>query len=668
MAVADRSPRFVPPAENLSPTAEQRAIQSCTAPTLLVEARAGAAKTTTLALRLAEAWSKGAAPAHCLVLTYTAVACTAFRQTLEAIGVPGDVAQRFRITTFDEFAASVLRESEGTASLPRRLLPEQLRQDVDAAVRQVADATDERWPEDLEYPSPGDAGFVSEFLDNMLWLKGSLRLETEPDDGVSGPDHAADLGQRYMTLRTFAAYERLRAGGHPDRPVFRGPFDATYDLARQLSRDRQDGLDTLPAGWPQRLRVLLVDEMHDMNEAMFAILRQLLAAKGTYFTGVGDADQVIHAAAGADAAFMGGRIEADTGRATTRLPLTTSFRFGPQLAEAAGRFIRKPLESGQVHATQVLVSPYADDADCAAQVLRAIAAWRKANWRKAAGLAVLLRHEHQSITIENALIEADIAYRCTGFESYLSRPEVLLVRGLLAIVTRDFGSLQGRETLSRVVQAFMLFCGTRFDEDPERPEATQAGLMAEALRDIEGNAEVLPLFLENRVLRKAEPGVARRLRAAIQVASDAGNADVFDRFLAALDMPWFIAQALVQPERRADALRNLDGLRRLAAAYPSTAKFFDHLNQTALKRAGMQRQKAITLASAAAVKGLEFEEVLLPFLEQGEFPDRHGRSTDEGNLFYVAVTRARTTLRLYAHIARPSEFLRRSGLGTAPAG
>jgi DNA helicase-2/ATP-dependent DNA helicase PcrA len=127
-------------------------------------------------------------------------------------------------------------------------------------------------------------------------------------------------------------------------------------------------------------------------------------------------------------------------------------------------------------------------------------------------------------------------------------------------------------------------------------------------------------------------------------------------------MPWVIAQALVQPERRADALRNLDGLRRLAAGYASTALFFDHLNQTALKRAGQGDGLLALHAGAAAVKGLEFEEVLLPFLEQGEFPDRRGRLEDEANLFYVAITRARANLRLYLHARRPSIFVARAGL------
>ena len=59
-------------AKGITPTAEQLAVQTASAPTLLIEANAGAAKTTTLALRMAEggaakgrrAGASGAALSH----------------------------------------------------------------------------------------------------------------------------------------------------------------------------------------------------------------------------------------------------------------------------------------------------------------------------------------------------------------------------------------------------------------------------------------------------------------------------------------------------------------------------------------------------------------------------------------------------------------------------
>jgi DNA helicase-2/ATP-dependent DNA helicase PcrA len=66
---------------------------------------------------------------------------------------------------------------------------------------------------------------------------------------------------------------------------------------------------------------------------------------------------------------------------------------------------------------------------------------------------------------------------------------------------------------------------------------------------------------------------------------------------------------------------------------------------------------SVTLARAAHVKGLEYEHVLLPYLEEGVFPARDAPLADESNLFYVAATRARQLLTVMPDAARPSRFV-----------
>jgi DNA helicase-2/ATP-dependent DNA helicase PcrA len=69
--------RFVP--KGIVPTAEQLAIQLGRHKRVIVEANAGAAKTSTLALRLAQALARGAEPERILALTYTDAAVLAHR-------------------------------------------------------------------------------------------------------------------------------------------------------------------------------------------------------------------------------------------------------------------------------------------------------------------------------------------------------------------------------------------------------------------------------------------------------------------------------------------------------------------------------------------------------------------------------------------------------------
>lgn len=73
-------------------------------------------------------------------------------------------------------------------------------------------------------------------------------------------------------------------------------------------------------------------------------------------------------------------------------------------------------------------------------------------------------------------------------------------------------------------------------------------------------------------------------------------------------------------------------------------------------------RNAVTLATVHSAKGLEWEAVFLPMLNQGVFPNSRALSTaeldEERRLFYVAVTRAKTVLRVSAVNTREhSEFL-----------
>ena len=182
-------PRFTP--DTLRPTPEQLAIQTATDKCIVVEANAGAAKTTTLALRMAESAAWGVPPEKILALTYTEPACDALRAALKKLGVPYDTTRRLRIGTFEQFATAVLRRIEG--STPQQLLtPQALRPHVLAALQHVEDNADERYPDRLMFPAAGDA-LVEEFLREAHHLKGTMQLDTELDERPLTPDTADDL-------------------------------------------------------------------------------------------------------------------------------------------------------------------------------------------------------------------------------------------------------------------------------------------------------------------------------------------------------------------------------------------------------------------------------------------------------------------------------------------
>ncbi len=659
-------PRFHTKA--FTPTPEQLAIQTASARSLLIEANAGAAKTTTLALRMAESWQRGTAPDAFLALVHTDTACLALHAALRKIGVPAAVRQRMRIATFEQFCTQLLADP-GARAVPVPVLatPEQLRPHVWQAVQQVEshNALDGRWQGALQLPSQGDSGFVEEFLAVAARLKGTLADELLRDDGQAAtPEHAEALGVDFTLLCVFLAGERLRLGGLADEALFRGPHDATYDLARALHCGGATPADY--PRWPLQVRSLCVDEMHDMNQATFTVLAALLNSTFSLFCGVGDRDQVLFGSSGADARFMQGAVQQATGRAVLRLPLTPSHRFGRRLAVKVGRLAAKPYASAAAHDTAVSLQVYDGGAECVQLVLAELAHWRAVPRARMDQFAVLLRHPHLSVGLENAFIAAGIAYTLSGFDSYLLRPEVLLVRGLLAVATDNFDSVAEPRTRNALMHALVFFCGARIVVAGREDESQQA-LLADAIRSVSDNPLFLQHFFQNQILPNVDPATRRRLRAGVAAAQAPPAPGMLQSVLDALEIGAFIHGALVSRPRRQEALGNIAGLCEAAHGFASAHDYFVHLNRAEQRQAALRGPASLVLASIAEAKGLEFEHVVVPYLEGGIFPAPQTRPGEEQNTLYVAMTRARRQLTLLAHRTRPGRFVAQLGYVVSPA-
>jgi DNA helicase II / ATP-dependent DNA helicase PcrA len=643
-------PLFIP--KNIIATSEQVEIQTSTFNTILVEANAGAAKTTTLALRLGEAIMHGLPPERCLALTYTVTAAAALRQALQSVGIAPAIVARFQIMTFDEFSADVLARIEGR-HIPTKRSPEALKIEVQNAMELLAAHTEnDRWRDDLGVLELTDHETIEDFLRIMLRLKGSLKLDTEWPDGILTPNDAVEMGEEYRMLRLYFAYQRLRFPDHADFPKFRGPFDATYDLARLLSSDYPD---VAIKAWPVGIRTLVVDEMHDLNNATHRILMEFLKSKQIFFCGVGDEDQVIFDREGADVRFMREQIGLDSDRQIKILKLTPSFRFGRTLAKAMSKLTGHRCTSQKDADTLVQVKHYSalgvSGDMCAELVVKDVEALTKA---KRSEFAVLLRHPSQSVHIENALIKAQLPYVTHGFESYFLRSEVLLVRGLLAVALDKFDAISNPKTRQRVIEAMIFFCEAKFGfgQTGEDDGSSQAQRLKMAIHDISDNPLLLRDFYENQMLPQASTFTAARFRAAVNVIRQGGDLkNILPHFLDALQVKAWAAHVFVEKDRRDEMSKNLAAIHLVSSSYPAPLDFFARLNSAELEQATIQKADKksgqIVLADIAYVKGLEFESVAIPYLSNREYISGSSTAILERNLFYVGATRTKSNLSLY---------------------
>ena len=650
---------FVPKA--IEPTDEQQAIQISPARLAIVEANAGASKTTVLALRMAEAWTRHTRPEQILALTYTDAACQALKVALKKLGVPAAVIHQLRIQTFEAFCTAVLQEFEGRA-VPVYTEADQLSPVLWQAIERVTDNPNEKWRAHFIMPTPGDHGMVDVFAQQSEYLKGTMLDVLERHGQAVTPDYAESIGIEYTQLKIYLAFEKIRMAD-PEKPLFRGANDATYDLAHLL---HEDGEVKHNRFWPTHVKVLVVDEMHDMNRAMFSILKAVLATNRCFFCGVGDVDQVIHKANGADARFMRDELAGLTQHAIVKYPLTHSFRFNTSVARLAGKVANKRYASKAPHPSQIRFSPYDSVEACAHQVVLDAQAFQAQHKSKTASCAILLRHPHQSVQIENALIEDGIPYETRGFKSYVLRPEVLFVRGLLAVATDDLSSVTEVKTREEVMRALLFFSGSSIVVEGRMHESQQ-DLLTSAIRSVTDNPLFLTSFFENQVVRNAPANIQKRLLAAVDIIRKQNGPGMLTALLEALHIKTLLGDALVSQRRRLEAESNLRWLSHMAERFDSPSHLFQSLNATEQKQQKQKTSKTepLLLASIASVKGLEFDAVLLPYLAQGEFPDPTADMTEEFNTLYVGLTRVRKELTIYPSATSPSVFMKSLGVAEA---
>ena len=408
------------------------------------------------------------------------------------------------------------------------------------------------------------------------------------------------------------------------------------------------------AAWQERFSHILVDEFQDINPGQYSVIRLLAAKSGNIYT-VGDDDQSIYGFRGSNPACMKW-LRTDFPLCRT-IFLSVNFRSGKAIVQAAGKVIRenrvrfpKKIRSGLDYDGTFSVRAYentdAQYRDIGERILAMGAEQRK-------NTAVIFRNHAQVRAFEGALD------RLRGTDSHLGRdPFFAMVMGDLAAYFRlavQVSKGQGdRGDLLRIMNRPMRYLSREsFRSEKLSPDRLYAGAGKGGIP----SRRMIRLLEDLKILARLRPAIGiRYLLETMEYRS------------------WLLDQ---YPEKDRDRLtavfnracRDISGLQE-ADLVPA---FLEKCLQETAGGPGDSDEGASVMTMHAS-KGLEFDTVFLPDLNEGILPGRRSAGDqdieEERRLFYVAMTRARKELFLsYAAGStgsreRPSRFLAPLGVRT----
>ncbi|MBQ6679051.1 MAG: ATP-dependent helicase [Lachnospiraceae bacterium] len=610
----------------------QRAAASFYRGPCMVLAGPGSGKTTVITARTLFLIRKKKVPAeNILVLTFTRQAAAEMRERFRKLE-PAEVL----FSTFHAFFYRVLtRHLSGER--PRLIRERERRQLIRELLYRYAPALAE------------EAGIEERIF-------GWFSLNKAEKDGRKTEAGRGTVPPLYPFLQ--ARYEEKKRE--------RGLLDYDDILLRTL-RLLQENAAVL-AALRRRYRFLLVDEFQDVSPLQYRLLLLLAAPKNDLFA-VGDDDQSIYAFRGADAGVMlNFRRDHPSARI---LLLNRNYRSGSAIVAHSLKLIghnrarfQKALVSASADPGRAEVLSCSDEAD----EYRRIAAFLKDRPPDETA-AVLVRTNEEAARAGRALKGEGIACVLAGKqEDFYSDPLFLPYYAYLSLAAGQ----ERKRALLRVLnfppralpREELLLAGSlsglikRFRKRDRKQLYLSAKALEQAiatlkqlkdpaamLRYVRGPLKTDAYLKETRTEREAEECL-KKLDLLVRSAEPFRTAEAWFRHIAA--------------ERAAGEERGGEGTGAGAAAAAATSS------------AVPDAVPVLRILTLHAAKGLEFDTVFIPGLNEGNLP--HLRSADgedaleeERRLFYVGMTRAKKTLlMLYAEerhgkTRKVSRFIKETG-------
>ncbi len=500
----------------------------------------------------------------------------------------------------------------------------------------------------------------------LMELADQARLEYEDPKEIAS-SLAAEISVVKNERIPLEHYYSTSYGNSTFRDIYRGYERRLHELNRidfddmlvytyELFTKRQDIL----AQWQKHFRYILVDEFQDINALQYSILKMLAKEENNLFV-VGDDDQSIYRFRGAKPEIMLG-FEKDYPGARI-LHLQENYRCSGAIGQTAGYIIQenrlrfpKQISCVNAEGEKVDIRCYRDMKDEAIDMIRSIQKTyqRNASYRQ---IAILTRTNTGGRYIAERLMEYEIPFCMTDTVPNLY--DHWIAQDLIAYIHLGMG-LRDRGDFLRIMNHPLRYISRDTVDQPQV------------------DFDRLRLWYEDK------PWMVKRLDTLEEDLHTIGglrpySAISYIRGVCSYDS--YISEYAEQRKiEKAELLEIADEIQEGARSFKSFREWFEHLDAYRLRleeqkrnrQKGKSDEDAVVIMTLHSAKGLEFDEVFLPDLNDGNLPHRKASlQTDleeERRLLYVGMTRAKRLLHMsylkerFGKEQHPSQFLEVLGI------
>ena len=635
--------------------AQREAVTNTDGPMLII-AGAGSGKTSVLTTRIALLMSQGVLPERILALTFTKKAAEEMRSRIYAM--QGPQARRICMGTFHSVFIGFLRPFAQKLGFPENftILDEDdslatLKKCITAIIAPGRPPKSEWTQEEKEHYDEEDKFYKPKTVRNII--------SNCKNELITAEDYYNDREQYIKDLRF-------------NRPRMRDIFVLYQNTCRMMAMMDFDDIllytDILLKNNPDVMAMIagsfdyiLVDEYQDTNYAQYSILKRLTWLNKNICV-VGDDSQSIYA-------FRGARIEniMNFGKdypGCRIVKLEQNYRSTRNIVNAANNLIArnenripKVCFSESDKGAPIMVKTCKTEKDEAQYIASIIRAKKTSDGKRYGDFAILYRTNAQSRAIEDALVKAKVPYTIYSGVSFFARQEVkdLLAYFKLAINPHDNESflrvvnkpLRGfGDAAQKRLQEIAMAWGMSLYDTASNPQIELCGFSPKAMKGLKD-------FLENiqQCITVASEDTA--LQTATWISDATGFYEQYEK------------EQDEESQNRAANLRELvDSVqsyeedlearnRDLEESEKGKSTLADYLQNIMLltnAETGEDSDDKVSLMTVHCAKGLEFDTVFVAGMEKTLFPlEIEGDDfelEEERRLFYVAITRAKSSLTL----------------------